>query len=349
MTLAAGMGRSLVLVLAVALLVGHTTVTAQLFGRRRPAVSETSVRKHMTMLASDAMNGRASGSRDEWLAATYVASEVAQWGLEPLGDAGTFIQTIETPPRPARRGGGGSPSAAGAPTPAAETGPGRTWNVVARLTGRDRPAEVIVIGAHLDHVGARGTGPDTIFNGADDNASGVTAVLELARVFALGPRPRRTIVFAWFGSEESGGQGSRHFVERPPVPLTSIVANLQFEMIGRPDPAVPNATLWLTGFERSTLGQALASHGARLVADPHPDQKFFERSDNIRFAREGVVAHTVSSYGLHREYHTPADDLSRIDFPHMVGAIKSLVGPLAWLAGSTFVPSWIPGQRPERR
>lgn len=346
------MNRALIAALALALLAGNASVGAQIFGRRRPQVSDTSVRKHMAMLASDAMNGRASGTRDEWLAATYVASEVGQWGLEPLGDAGSFIRTVVTPPRPARRGGGGGAApAAGGAAPPADTGPGRTWNVVARLPGSDasRASEAIVIGAHLDHVGARGTGDDTIFNGADDNASGVTAVLELARVLAGGRRPRRTIIFAWFGSEEAGGFGSRDFVEHPPVPLASVVANLQFEMIGRPDPAVPKGMLWLTGFERSTLGPALAGHGARIVADPHPEQKFFERSDNIRFAYQGVVAHTVSSYGLHPEYHTPADELSRIDFAHMVEAIRSMVSPIRWLADSTFVPRWLPGQQPQRR
>jgi Zn-dependent M28 family amino/carboxypeptidase len=166
-------------------------------------------------------------------------------------------------------------------------------------------------------------------------------------MFTWGRRPPRTIVFAWFGSEESGGLGSRHFVEHPPMPLTAIVANLQFEMIGRPDPAVPAGTLWLTGFDRSTLGAELARHGARLVADPHPTQDFFRRSDNIRFAYRGVVAHTVASFGLHAEYHTPADELGTIDFAHMTEAIRSMVGPIEWLARSSFVPRWHPGMRPE--
>ena len=139
-------------------------------------------------------------------------------------------------------------------------------------------------------------------------------MLELARAIALGPRPKRTIVFAFFGSEESGGFGSRFFADRPVVPLSQIVANLQFEMIGRPDAKVPPHTLWLTGYERSTLGPALAKQGAKLVQDPHPEQSFFTRSDNIQFARRGVVAHTVSSFGLHKEYHQPSDEIRPIDF-----------------------------------
>jgi Zn-dependent M28 family amino/carboxypeptidase len=230
----------------------------------------------------------------------------------------------------------------------AETQPGSTCNVIAKLPGADpaRAGEVLVLGAHIDHVGPRAEGADRIHNGADDNASGVTAVLELAEALSGGPRPARTIIFTFFGSEETGGEGARHFVDHPPVPLERIVANLQFEMIGRPDPTLPGHTVWLSGYERSTLGPALAEHGAPLVADPRPDQDFFRRSDNFRFARRGVVAHAVSSFGLHRDYHTPADDVSRIDFTHMTRAVQSLVAPLRWLANATFRPEWREGMRP---
>jgi len=224
-----------------------------------------------------------------------------------------------------------------------------TWNAIGKLTGSDpsAAAEVILLSAHLDHLGSRPerTG-DKIFNGADDDASGTVAVLELAQAFAAGPRPKRTLVFAFFGSEESGGFGSRYFADRPVVPLTSIVANLQFEMIGRPDAKVPPHTLWLTGYERSTLGPALAKEGARLVQDPHPEQSFFTRSDNIQFARRGVIAHTVSSYGLHKEYHQPSDEIGAIDFAHMTDAIRSMLEPIRWLANSSFKPDWLPGMKP---
>ena len=187
---------------------------------------------------------------------------------------------------------------------------------------------------------------DGIYNGADDDASGVTAVLELARALMSGPRPRRTVVFALFGSEEIGGHGARYFQEHPPVPFESFVCNLEFEMIGRPDAAVPPHTLWLTGYERSNLGPALKVFGARLVADPHPEQHFFQRSDNIVLARKGVVAQTVSSFGLHADYHRPSDDLAHIDFAHMTESIASMVGPVRWLVNSSFKPEWNPGGRP---
>jgi Zn-dependent M28 family amino/carboxypeptidase len=224
-----------------------------------------------------------------------------------------------------------------------------TWNVVGRLTGSNAVAaeDAVVLSAHIDHVGSRGTEGDTIYNGADDDASGTVAVMELARALARGPRPRRTIVFALFGSEERGGHGAAYFVGLPVVPLNRIVADLQFEMIGRPDAAVEPETLWLTGYERSNLGPALAARGARLVADPHPEQNFFQRSDNIRFARAGVVAHTVSSFGLHEDYHRPSDEIDTIDFAHMTNAIRSMLEPVRWLASSDFVPAWNPGGRPQ--
>lgn len=219
-----------------------------------------------------------------------------------------------------------------------------TWNAVGRIAGSDAKLrqEAVLLSAHIDHLGARG---ERVYFGADDDASGVTAVLELARALAAGPRPRRTVLVALYGSEEMGGLGSRYFIENPPVALGNIVANLQFEMIGRPDPNTPGK-LWLTGYERSDLGAALAKRGAPLVADPYPQQNFFMRSDNYRLALRGVVAHTVSSFGLHKDYHQPTDTVEGIDFEHMARAIASLVEPVRWLADSDFRPQWVEGGRP---
>jgi Zn-dependent M28 family amino/carboxypeptidase len=280
----------------------------------------------MEFLAGDALNGRGSGTRDEWIAATYAAAQMQRLGLDPLGDEGGYVQRIAVP---------------------VSSASAYTWNAVGRLRGRT-PGKVILLSAHIDHLGRKGDQPgtDSIFNGADDDASGAVAVIELMEALTRGARPKHAIVFALFGSEETGGGGSHFFAEKPVVPLTDIVANLQFEMIGRPDPKVPAQTLWLTGYERSTLGPELARRGARLVQDPHPEQKFFERSDNIEFARRGVVAHTVSSYGLHTDYHTPADDIRGIDFVHMTTAIRSMLEPIRSLANSDFVPHWLPGKKP---
>jgi Zn-dependent M28 family amino/carboxypeptidase len=224
-----------------------------------------------------------------------------------------------------------------------------TWNAVGKIAGSDPKLRnrVILLSAHLDHLGI---GPpvngDAIYNGADDDASGTTAVLELARVLGRGPRPRRTVVFALFGSEEVGGLGSSWFEAHPPVPLAEIAANVEFEMIGRRDPKYPDDSMWLSGWDRTNLGPALAAHGAKLVKDERPEEHFFMRSDNYVLAKKGVVAQTASSFGLHADYHQPSDDVAHIDFQHMRVAIASLIGPIEWLANSDFRPRWVDGGKP---
>ena len=316
---------------------GQTRETAQL-----TVTLEREVHADLNFLADDDLHGRGSATRDEHIAALFVAAQFQSLGLEPGGENGTFLQKAALPdPLPPRVQQRLSRFEA---VPHKET-----WNAIGILRGSSTPNEVILLTAHLDHlgVGPANASGDTIYNGADDDASGTTAVLVLAHILATGARPRRTIVFACFGSEELGGFGNRAFLAHPPVPLASIVANLEFEMIGRPDPAVPAGTLWLTGFDRSNLGPELAKHGAHLVNDPHPTQHFFQRSDNYALATQGIVAQSVSSFGLHKDYHQPSDELSTIDFKHMTNAIESMVNPIRWLANSTWKPAWNPGGKPE--
>ena len=325
------------------------------------AVCKPCIQAHEEFLAADALHGRGSATGDEQKAAEYIAGQLKKYGVQPgvkpdvKSNVGgeDYIQTVVTeldlstlpldkiPPAFARR-----------LKAAVHDGKLATRNVIGILPGSDPrlKKQVVLLSAHLDHLGRapeEAVAGDDIFNGADDDASGVTAVLELARALASGRRPRRTVIFAFFGSEELGGFGNRHFLQHPPVPLASIVANLEFEMIGRPDAAVPPHTLWLTGWERSNLGPWLARHGARLVEDPHPKENFFRRSDNYALARQGIVAQTVSSFGLHTDYHQPSDDLAHLDLAHMAEAIGSMIRPVRWLANTPFKPQWTLGGRPE--
>jgi Peptidase family M28 len=324
------------------IVLGVTAAQCQIREPSRAGLCVPCIRGDMNFLASDELQGRGSGTRDEHLAALYAASLFAGFGLEPGGDNGGFIQKARLPdPLP--------PDVASHVAGFAQVPRTETWNVVGILRGTDPVAskDAILLTAHLDHLGV---GPekkgDRIYNGADDDASGTTAVIELARVFSGAARPARTVLFVLFGSEEIGGYGNRYFLDHPPVPLTRIVANLEFEMIGRPDPALPREGLWLTGFDRSDLGPELARHGARLVADPHPAQNFFRRSDNYSLAKRGIIAQTVSSFGLHDDYHEPSDEISRIDFPHMARTIGSMIEPIAWLAQTSWKPQWRKGGKP---
>lgn len=299
------------------------------------------VHADMDFLADDELRGRGSATRDEHIAALFAASQFEALGLEPGGDNGSYLQKAALPnplpPRLQQR------LAKFENIPRKET-----WNAIGILRGSSHTDEAILLTAHLDHLGvAVGEKGDAVYNGADDDASGTTAVLALAHVLTTGTRPRRTIVFALFGSEEIGGFGNHAFLAHPPIPLSQIVANLEFEMIGRPDPAVPAGTLWLTGFGRSNLGPELAKHGAHLVDDPHPKELFFQRSDNYALARQGIIAQTVSSFGLHHDYHKPSDEIRTIDFSHMTDAITSMITPIRWLADSAFKPEWNPGGNPK--
>lgn len=328
-------------------------------------VQEKDVRAHVEFLAGDALQGRGSGSPYELIAAHYIASQLRQFGVLPAGDFDvnaqrTFLQAVafaahalvELPPPKSDSAGKAVERTHGEGivlSPSDTTAITYSCNVVGVLKGSDPKLahEAILLSAHFDHLGVRATASDdSIFNGADDDASGVAAVLELARILVAGPRPQRTVYFVLFGSEERGGFGSEYFIDHSPVPLSSIIADLQFEMIGRPDPKLAANMLWLTGFDRSNLGPELAGHGAKLVADPRPEENFFERSDNYRLAKRGVIAHTVSSYGMHPEYHQPNDDVAHIDFVHMTRAINTMIKPIRWLANSNFTPAWVEGRKP---
>lgn len=221
-----------------------------------------------------------------------------------------------------------------------------TTNAIGYIPGTDPQAGVLLVSAHVDHLGVRPDGK--VMYGANDDASGTAAVLELARVL-VGRKHRRGILFVAYGSEEAGGFGARWFAEHPPVPLSDIVANLELEMIGQQDPKLPAGTMMMTGYERSTFGETLKAHGALVTTDPYPEQNFFQRSDNYALALKGVVAHTVSGWATVPTYHTPEDTVDRLDLPFMARAIQSLVAPLASLANSKARPEWKPGGRPSEQ
>jgi len=219
-----------------------------------------------------------------------------------------------------------------------------TYNVLARLPGRGPQAdrEAVLLTAHYDHLGLVA---GQTYRGANDDASGTSAVLEFARMLAQAPPHRRTAQFALFGCEEAGGHGAKYFLSHPSAPLADVAVNLEFEMIGAVDPRHPKR-LMLTGWERSNLGPALEAHGAAIGPDIDPDEHFFERSDNIQLARRGVVAQTISAWPKPPTYHQPSDDLAHLDQAFMIHVIQSLAGPVDWLLNSDFKPAWNPGGQP---
>jgi hypothetical protein len=256
--------------------------------------------RHVAVLAADSMRGRSTPSPELEEAAAYVASLFRRVGLAPAGDSGSFVRRYpigrdSTAPRP--------------------TAP----DVVGVLPGRDRAlrGEYVAVVAHLDHLGVgRPVGGDSIYNGADDDASGTAGVLALAEAFAgQRERPRRSLLFLVVSGEERGLWGSRAFVARPSVPLDSIVGLVNLDMIGRNRPD----SVYLNGWGKSTLAslvRRLAVAHPELGLGVGPDEEDRPRtpadSDHFPFQRQGVP-YVFFYTGTHADYHRPSDEPARLD------------------------------------
>ena len=316
-------------------------------------VTDADVRRLLGALAADSMEGRGTATPGSARAAKFIAAELARYGVQPAGDSGFFqrVPVAFSSPNEPRELTLLSTLAGRDSVPAERRA--NAVNVVGVIPGAD-PAfrdQVVLIDAHYDHLGIqRGQRGDSIYNGADDDASGVVAVLEIARALAAGPAPRRTVVVAATTGEEVGLLGTRWYIQHPVRPLDAMVANLEIEMIGRPDSLAGGPGRgWLTGFERSTMGESFARAGLPIVADRRLDQQFFMRSDNIAFAERGIVAHTLSSYNMHNDYHRLTDDVAHVDFAHMTRLVDVAVRAARLLADSPTKLEWKPGGRPEAR
>ena len=313
----------------------------------------------LSTLAADSMEGRRTGTSGAHRAADFLAAELARYGIEPAGDSGTYVQTVpmaritqETPDEPREQ------LTLEIDYEAWDTLPIESIittesNIIGIIRGADPEVanEAVIIGAHYDHVGmglaiADSEGmPDSIYNGADDDGSGTVAVLEIARDLIQGEAPRRTVVILLSTGEEIGLLGTRYYIAHPVIPLHQTVADLQIEMIGRTDDAVGGfGRAWLTGYERTTMGDRLAAAGSPIVPDPRPNQNFFFRSDNIAFAVLGIPAHTMSSFGLHLDYHQPSDEVELINFEHMSVLVDAAVEAVRFLADGP-TPDWKEGGR----
>ena len=245
--------------------------------------------------------------------------------------------------------------------PRARAEEGVDYNVLGFLQGRGTDAapelgeEVVVLSAHRDHIGVsariqRGDPEaDAIMNGADDDASGCAAVMEVAEALSAagdeGQGPVRSVLAVFDTGEESGFVGSTHWVKHPTVPIERVVCALNFEMLGRPDDLVGGAgQVWLTGDDRSDLGPGFRERGVEIKPDLRPAMSFFTRSDNVPFARAGIVAQTLSTYGEHTDYHQPSDEWDTLDYAHMEAAVRRCVEAARVLVDGTWRPRWNEGE-----
>ncbi|MBM3984297.1 MAG: M28 family peptidase, partial [Planctomycetes bacterium] len=267
-----------------------------------PATSITAaeIGEHVEVLASDLFEGREAGTRGERRAAAYLIAQLeACEALQPDGPEGEWLQPFELE---------------------LHDGPATAHNVLARLPGGD-PAlahEAIVVGAHYDHVGfghngnTLDFGVHDIHNGADDNGSGTSALLDLATSLAgSGWRPRRTLLFQWYSGEELGLLGSRHWVANPTHPIRDVVFMINMDMVGR----LTGRTLVVGGTGTSPglsdLARAACDDLGLVMIDDPPGGA---PSDNSSFYEADVPALFLFT-GLHPDYHRATDDSHKLDLP----------------------------------
>jgi hypothetical protein len=292
--------------LAASLLLSASFVTAQ--EPSFPAISPRAAMSHVQFLASDVMNGRATPSPELTISANYIAAVMEQSGLVPLPGQKSILVEHEHDGQ-------------------------KVFNVVGMLPGSDPVLkdEFVLVGAHYDHIGTKPDGEDRIFNGANDDASGVSGVLEIARGFQrLGKAPRRSVVFVAFWGEERGLLGARAFIQKQTLPSKSIAALINLEQIGRTDDneGPRKGEFNVTGFELSDLADKLKAAaeplGVKVTGHPRFSIPFFSRADNFAFAQKGIVAHTISTCYMFPDYHGVDDELERIEPEHLASMIQAI-------------------------
>jgi hypothetical protein len=322
------------LLLAVSLLSGCDLFSADVEDRTLAdfPVEQSSLLEHLNFLAADSLYGREAGTTYELQAAEYLRDEFAGFGLEP-GIAG-FLQTFVLD-APEQETGGAAPDKADQVV---------SQNVLATLPGRGALAgEWVVLGAHYDHLGFEMSSDSVVvYNGADDNASGTALLLEAARILsdftALETgADRRSIMFQAYGAEEIGLVGSFYFTSNPTISADNIVAMINLDMVGR-----LREELVVRGIStRASLVTMLAdlNEGRLILAFPGgtPD-----RSDQFPFYLEGIpVLHFFT--GTHAQYHTPLDDVWRLNLDGMQEIGRLVVGLLWELASRPTLVLSAPG------
>lgn len=215
-------------------------------------------------------------------------------------------------------------------------------NVVGVLPGKSRKEEIVIFSGHYDHLGVgRPVNGDSIYNGANDDAAGITAVIMLAKHFTGLNNNERTIVFAAFTAEESGGFGSQFFSRQ--LDPNKVIAMFNIEMIGTESKWGKNSA-YITGYEKTDMGvileKNLAGSGFTFYPDPYPQQQLFYRSDNATLARLGVPAHTLSTSKMDVEphYHKPSDEIATLDMTNMTMIIKAIALSAKSIVAGTDTP-----------
>lgn len=273
-------------------------------------ISSDSIEKSLLVFTADSLEGRRTGEPGQKKAAHYLAQYYKRLGIGVPPNTSSYFQ----------------------PIPASYM---TNWqmrlkdseNVWAYIEGSEKPEEVVVISAHFDHMGIL---LNKIYYGADDNGSGTSAVMEIARVFQSlvneGIRPKRSVLFLHLTGEEFGLFGSKYYTTYPPIPLQQTIANLNIDMIGRRSPEHPSTAdyIFLVGSDKLSqdlhdITELANQESVNLVLDytfnaENDPQRIYYRSDHYSFAQHNIPA--IFFYnGTHADYHLPSDTFDKIDFP----------------------------------
>jgi len=289
------------------------------------SISEDNLKTHLSIIASDQMEGRDTGSEGQKKAGNYIIKHYQRIGLPFPPTAQNYYQPVASefmkvswqPPLP------------------------DSENIWAYFEGTDKKEEIIVITAHYDHIGMKN---GEIYNGADDNASGTSALLEIAEIFTKakknGYSPKRSVLFLHVTGEEYGLHGSRYYTNHNPIfPLENTITNINIDMIGRRGygKETNDNYVYVIGSDKlSTDLHKLSEEANQHVGleldytynDLNDPNKFYYRSDHYNFAKKGIPAIFYFD-GIHQDYHQTTDTLEKIDFPLMTKRTK-LVFALVW-------------------
>jgi Zn-dependent M28 family amino/carboxypeptidase len=278
-------------------------VTLFLNAQVKPKTFNSEIIRIETELSSDKMEGREIFSRGIDSASKFIEKEFSKIGLQKYKDLKNYRQEFKIESKNAN-------------------------NVIGILKGKTKPDEFVIFSAHYDHLGLKKSGIDKIYNGANDDASGVTAVIALAKHYKDMNINERTLIFVAFTGEETGGFGAKHFSQN--INADKVVAMFNIEMIGTESKWGKNSA-YITGYEKSDFGEILQKNlkGSefKFYPDPYPRENLFYRSDNATLAYLGVPAHTISTSKMDIEpnYHQLSDEVSTLDMSNMTEIIKSLI------------------------
>ena len=289
-------------------------------------INRENAEAYIGFLASDALRGREAGTQWGKIAGEYIVSNLKTLGVKPLYNS--YYQPFEAYSKERQKKGRWQVHPDSIALLKQEVHRKLEMNnILCKIDGKN-PDEFVVVGAHYDHLGFDpALEGDNIYNGADDNASGVSAVLQLVKAFlATGVRPERTVIFAFWDGEEKGLLGSEYFVQTFPG-ISEVKGYLNYDMIGRnADESNPGYLMYFYTEAHPVFGDWLKDSVEKYGLDLAPDYRAWDRpvggSDNASFALRNVPVIWYHTAG-HPDYHMPGDHTGRINWNKIVDITKA--------------------------